>query len=76
MPTEDFDGPTAYRLEFHNTNYQGVEWSGVVYEQKATHKRYAMNIHYLQRTSGEGGGGSDMIPMVVDPDTGNMGAQP
>jgi hypothetical protein len=76
MPHGEFRGPTAYRLEYYNTDDDGNPWQGVVYNDKSTHKIYSMNIHLLVRSDPAGGGRERMIPTILDPDTGNMGGQP
>lgn len=71
----DMEGPVAYRIDYHNTDELGHEWE-VTAGNAATYRRYSMNIHYLARSNHAGGGGTRMIPMVLDPDTGNMGIEP
>lgn len=75
MPTSGFDGRVAYRLNYYNTDEDGNTWDNVT-TNASTHKIFSMNIHYLARSNPAGGGGSVMIPMILDPDTGNMGAEP
>jgi hypothetical protein len=76
MPNGEFRGPTAYRVNYYNTDEYGNQWQDVTYGDKSTYKVYSMNIHLLVRSNSAGGGGSRMIPVILDPDTGNMGSQP
>jgi hypothetical protein len=72
---QGLDGLLAYRLNFWNTI------AGKNIEAKksdpTTHARYSMNIYLRMTAKPAGSGGSTVgFPLVLDPDTGNMGANP
>ncbi|HEX8621467.1 MAG TPA: hypothetical protein VF718_05800 [Allosphingosinicella sp.] len=65
---------TAYELEFWNTDDEGNPIEAIK-ECPTTHYIYSMNIHLKMavKTSGEQ---AIWIPIILDPDTGNMGGDP
>jgi hypothetical protein len=82
------DCNTAYRLNFWNTDDNGRPIRGTVYNDPYTHYLYAMNIHLrLLATAFTPPppipgpqvlppATQAFIPIILDPDTGNMGGTP
>ena len=75
-PLQGFDSPIAYRLNFWNRDGSGDQIKAVKGKPE-THFRYSMNIHlrFAAKPSGAGGGNVS-FPVILDPDTGNMGSNP
>lgn len=73
-PTSDFEGPDAYRLNFWNRTPSGSQINAQS-SNSTTHFRYSMNIH-LKMAVNPTVAGSRMLPIILDPDTGNMGSNP
>ena len=73
---QGFDTPLAYRLNFWNRDASGSPIKAEK-DKPDTHYRYSMNIH-LKYAAKPGGtaGGSKYFPVILDPDTGNMGSNP
>jgi hypothetical protein len=72
---QGLDGLLAYRLNFWNT----VAGKQVVAkkEDPTTHARYSMNVYLRMTAKPVGTSGSTVnFPLVLDPDTGNMGSNP
>lgn len=69
-PAADVEGPDAYRLNFWNRTPSGTQIN-----PSAGHYRYSMNIH-LKMAVNPTASASRMLPVILDPDTGNMGANP
>jgi hypothetical protein len=67
-------GPAAYKMNYYNMDKNREGWNNVTDTVKSSHKRYSMNIHLLMAAGT--GSNPPMVPIVLDPDTGNMGAQP
>jgi hypothetical protein len=65
----------AYRLEFWNTDHQGNPITGVIEGQANTYYLFSMNIH-LKIAMKTTGGQNYWVPLILDPDTGNMGFKP
>jgi hypothetical protein len=61
----------AYRIDFHNTDEGGKPINSN--SNSSTWYVYSMNIH-LRQVSGTSS--NIYIPVIVDPDTGNMGSRP
>jgi hypothetical protein len=69
------DGPLAYRLDFWNRTLSGDIQANKT--DASTHARYSMNVHLKMSAKPVGGAGSTVtFPLVLDPDTGNMGSNP
>ena len=78
----------GYALDFWNTDDNGRVITGVERDKTYTHYLYSMNIHLRMRTgllpappAGVGApvpgpGVVTHVPIIVDPDTGNMGGTP
>lgn len=62
---------SAYRLDYYNINSRLEPHTTVVHQQESTWYMYSMNIHLLISSST-----NTKIPIVLDPDTGNMGSNP
>jgi hypothetical protein len=73
-PLQGFDSDLAYRLNFWNRNMAGQQIQADK-NDPATQYRYSMNIH-LRIAAKPGGGGMKTFPVILDPDTGNMGSNP
>ena len=73
---QGFDSPLAYRLNFWNLDASGNPIKAKK-DEPATHYRYSMNIYlrYAAKLAGAGGGKAS-FPVILDPDTGNMGSNP
>lgn len=65
----------AFRLDFWNTNEMGNEIKDVDPDDPDTHYLYSMNIH-LEMASPVSATSNKWIPVILDPDTGNMGGEP
>jgi hypothetical protein len=68
-------GRVAYLLNFWNTNDAGDAIENVVEADVNTHHIYSMNIH-LQMATAKRTAKLNWVPIVIDPDTGNMGKKP
>ncbi len=68
-------GKRAYLVDFWNTDENGNAITGVVEKDPATHYIYAMNIH-LEMATSKRTAKLNWVPIIIDPDTGNMGGQP
>lgn len=68
-------GKRAYLVDFWNTDENGNGITGVIENDPATHYIYAMNIH-LEMATSKRTAKLNWVPIIVDPDTGNMGGQP
>jgi hypothetical protein len=64
----------AYKLEFWNTDTEGNPIAAVK-DCPTTHYIYSMNIH-LKMAVKTSGAQAIWIPIILDPDTGNMGGDP
>ena len=75
-PLQGFDTPLAYRLDFWNRDSAGKPIKAEK-DNPDTHYRYSMNIHlkYAAKLGGTGQG-KVTFPVILDPDTGNMGSNP
>jgi hypothetical protein len=72
---QGLDGLLAYRLNFWNTI--GGKPIVAKKEDPTTHARYSMNVHLKMAAKPVGTGSSTFtFPLVLDPDTGNMGSNP
>jgi hypothetical protein len=77
---------TGYAINFWNTDDNGRPITGVVRADPNTHYLYSMDIHLRLLTGAlppppggqppPGPGTLTYIPVIVDPDTGNMGGTP
>lgn len=88
MPENDPDlkGPIAIRLDFWNTDKDGNAIKNVKQDDYKSQHRYSMNIHLQQAVAAPtivtqpapGSGSCDgyWTPLILDPDTGNMGGEP
>ncbi len=88
VPDNDPDliGRTAIRLDFWNTDKDGNKIQNVDQNYYKTHHRYSMNIHLQQAVAaptifpapnpGTGSCDGYWTPLILDPDTGNMGGEP
>lgn len=65
----------AFRLDFWNTDEMGNAIKDVDPDDPDTHYLYSMNIH-LEIASPVSPTSDKWIPVILDPDTGNMGAEP
>jgi len=69
----------AFRLDYWNTNEMGQEVTNVTLGNPASHFLYSMNIHleiYSPIPMPDGSMAEKWVPLILDPDTGNMGGQP
>jgi hypothetical protein len=77
----------GYAVNFWNTDDNGQTITGVVRDNPLTHYLYSMNIHLRMLTGTlppapggatppPGPGALNFVPVIVDPDTGNMGGTP
>ncbi|MEA3000860.1 MAG: hypothetical protein QOK17_2693 [Sphingomonadales bacterium] len=69
-----FDGATALFLDFWNTNECGDTIQNVRPNVKDSWYRYSMNVHLLMAVDGPPP--TRWVPIILDPDTGNMGGTP
>ncbi|MFL6845964.1 MAG: hypothetical protein ACJ8ER_13920 [Allosphingosinicella sp.] len=74
MTKDVFDCNTAYRLDFWNTDETGEVLSIDSNSSEDDCYLYSMNIHLLQAPYEPNEVAA--IPLILDPDTGNMGAEP
>ncbi|MEA3011409.1 MAG: hypothetical protein QOJ91_3101 [Sphingomonadales bacterium] len=65
---------TAFCLEYWNTNESGATLGYVDPDDEGKHYRYSLNI--LLESKAPSVDGEKWVPLIVDPDTGNMGAEP
>lgn len=65
----------AFRMDFWNSDEMGNEIKNVDPNDPDTHYLYSMNIH-LEIVSPVSPTSEKWIPIILDPDTGNMGAEP
>jgi hypothetical protein len=65
----------AFALEYWNTNEMGRPIKDVVFDKPETHYLYSMNIH-LEMLAPTADNTEKWIPIILDPDTGNMGGDP
>jgi hypothetical protein len=65
---------TAFVLEYWNTNQDGMVIKYVDPDDAHTQFRYSLNI--LLESKAPSAKGDKWVPVIVDPDTGNMGAEP
>ena len=74
MTKDEFECNTAYRLDFFNTDETGTLLEIGADTLEKDRFLYSMNIHLLQAPYEP----NDVtaIPIILDPDTGNMGAEP
>ncbi|MEA3038778.1 MAG: hypothetical protein QOE79_1291 [Sphingomonadales bacterium] len=66
---------TAFRLDNWNTDEMGHQISGVDSTNSSTYYLHSMNIHF-EVASPVSSGPQKWVPLIIDPDTGNMGMQP
>jgi hypothetical protein len=67
-------GKVAYSLNYLNVNTDGSQITGIPYTNYMRWWRHSINIHLL--VAPKHVGGPAWIPLVLDPDTGNMGSNP
>lgn len=73
---QGFDTTLAYRLNFWNRTAGNTPIQANK-NDPSTHYRYSMNIHLRLAAKPSGaGGGAVSFPVILDPDTGNMGSNP
>ena len=65
----------AYLIDFWNTDENGNAITGVIEGRPATYYLYAMNIH-LEMATSKRTAKLNWVPIIIDPDTGNMGGPP
>ncbi len=65
-------GKRAYLIDFWNTDENGNAITGVIEGRPATYYVYAMNIH-LEMATSKRAAKLNWVPIIIDPDTGNMG---
>ncbi len=68
-------GKRAYLIDFWNTDENGNAITGVNERDPSTYYVYAMNIH-LEMATSKRTAQLNWVPIIVDPDTGNMGGPP
>ena len=68
-------GKRAYLIDFWNTDENGNAITGVIEGRPATYYVYAMNIH-LEMATSKRTAKLNWVPIIIDPDTGNMGGPP
>lgn len=68
-------GKTLISLDYWNTNLKGERVVVAPKAPIADHYLYAINIH-LKLAMSKRAGPNQWLPMIVDPDGGNMGSQP
>jgi hypothetical protein len=76
---QGFEGTLAYRMNYWNRTLAGDINSMSNKPDKnhpETWRRFSMNIHLRMAAKPTGSGSTVTFPVVLDPDTGNMGSNP
>ena len=77
---EGFAGPIAYRLNYWNRTLLGGDINSMSNRPDKNHpetwRQFSMNIHLKMTAKPTGSGPTVTFPVVLDPDTGNMGSNP